>query len=178
MSEKATVARPYAKAAFEIAREHNELAQWTEVLAAAAATVSEPRVERLLSNPRVTPQDLTALITDICGPALSERSRNFIATLANNRRLALLPVIAQQFEQMRAEAENVADVHVTSAVPLNEWQSTRLKQALEKRLKRQVRMHTSVDASLIGGAIVRSGDMVIDGSVRARLERMGYQLTH
>jgi len=178
MAEKATLARPYAKAAFEIAREHNELAAWSDALSVAAATIEQPQVGRLLTSPRVTPEQLAGLVTDVCGPKLNERGRNFIATLASNRRLGLLPLIAEQYEEMRAEAENVADVHITSAVPLNEAQQNRLAQALRKRLKREIRLHTSVDASLIGGAIVRAGDMVIDGSLRSRLERLTYQLTH
>jgi F-type H+-transporting ATPase subunit delta len=99
-------------------------------------------------------------------------------TLAHNHRLGLLPEIAAQFEVLRAEVENVADVKIISAVELNQVQQDRLVGALKKRLKREVRLHCEVDASLVGGAIVRSGDFVIDGSLRARLERLAGAMTH
>lgn len=178
MAEKVTIARPYAKAAFEYARDHKRFAEWSQVLATASAVVTDEQVARLLTNPRVTPQELAGLVGDACGPALDDHARNFIRTLADNRRLDVLPEIAAQYEIYRAEVENVADVHVTSAVQLEDVQRRRLAEALKKRLKREIRMTCDVDASLLGGAIVRSGDLVIDGSLKARLERLTAQLTN
>lgn len=177
MAEKATIARPYAKAAFASARQHNALESWSKVLATASSVVQDERVARLLSSPRVTPEQLSGLIADIVGQ-LDEQTRNFVATLASNRRLGLLPEIASMYEELRAEAENTADVQVISAVELNEAQKQRLATALKQRLKREVRLHCEVDASLIGGAIVRSGDFVIDGSLKARLDRLSVEMTH
>ena len=164
MAEKATIARPYAKAAFESARQHSAL--------------QDERVAGLLSSPRVTPEQLSGLIADIVGSDLDEQTRNFLATLASNRRLALLPEITSMYEGLRAEAENTADVQVVSAVELNEAQKQRLASALKQRLKREVRLHCEVDASLIGGAIVRAGDFVIDGSLKARLDRLAVEMSH
>jgi F-type H+-transporting ATPase subunit delta len=178
MAEKATIARPYAKAAFELAQQHKSFARWSGVLARAAAGVRDERVAKLLLNPRVTPGDLVALFADVSGDALDEHSRNFLSTLAHNRRLSLLPEIAAMFETMRAEVENIADVQVTSAVQLDEAQRQRLVAALRKRLQREVRLHCSVDPALLGGAIVRSGDVVIDGSLKARLDRLAVEMTH
>lgn len=178
MAEKATIARPYARAAFEYAREQNAFDRWSQVLASASAVAADERVAKLLTNPRVSVDDLVSLISEAAGGALDDHGRNFIATLAHNRRLGLLPEIAAQFETLRAEVENVADVRVTSAVKLNEAQQQRLSSALKKRLKREVRLHCEVDPSLIGGAIVRAGDFVIDGSLRARLERLAGAMTH
>jgi F-type H+-transporting ATPase subunit delta len=177
MAEKVTLARPYAKAAFEIARERGELARWSQLLAAAAAVIGDPRVSKLLNNPRVTPDDLIDLIGAAGGDSMDEQGRNFMLTLAQNRRLGVLPQLAEIFEELRAEVENVADVHITSAVELNDAQRERLMTALKKRLKRTVRLHCDVDASLIGGAIVRAGDFVIDGSLKARLDRLAAQMT-
>jgi F-type H+-transporting ATPase subunit delta len=178
MAEKATIARPYAKAAFEYARESKTFDRWSQVLASASAVVADERVAKLLTNPRVTAEDLVSLIAEAAGEALDEHSRNFVATLAHNRRLGLLPEVAAQFETLRAEIENVADVRVISAVQLNDAQRQRLSDALKKRLRRDVRLHCEVDASLIGGAIVRAGDFVIDGSLRARLERLAGAMTN
>ncbi|HEU4655659.1 MAG TPA: F0F1 ATP synthase subunit delta [Steroidobacteraceae bacterium] len=177
MAEKATIARPYAKAAFEYAREHNGFERWSQVLAIGAAVVSDERAAQLLTNPRVKPEDLVALIADVCGGALDEHGRNFLLTLATNRRLALLPNIAEIFEKLRAEVENVLDVELVSAVQLDEAQRQRMSDALKKRFKRDIRLHCSIDPSLIGGAIVRAGDFVIDGSVKARLERLAGAVT-
>jgi F-type H+-transporting ATPase subunit delta len=176
MVEKVTVARPYAKAAFEAARESNGLANWSQMLAAAATTVADERVVKLLSSPRVQPADLVELLAEASGA--DEHGRNFLNTLAQNRRLGVLPQVAAIYEELRAEVENVTDVHVTSAVQLDEAQRTRLAAALKKRLKREVRLHCAVDAALIGGAIVRAGDFVIDGSLKARLERLASQIMH
>jgi F-type H+-transporting ATPase subunit delta len=178
MAEKATIARPYAKAAFESARSHKAFDRWSTVLATASSVVQDERVARLLSSPLVLPAQLSDLIGEIVGKDLDEQSRNFLATLAGNRRLALLPEIATMFEALRAEAENTADVQVISAVQLNDAQKQRLSAALKKRLKREVRLHVEVDESLIGGAIVRAGDFVIDGSLKARLDRMAVEMAH
>jgi F-type H+-transporting ATPase subunit delta len=178
MAEKATIARPYAKAAFTHAREQGSLPRWSEVLATASAVVTDARVAVLLGNPKVTPEDLVTLLTEICGAGTDTTLRNYFATLAGNRRLGLLPEIAAMFEVMRADIENVADVQVVSAVELNEAQRQRLAGALKKRLRRDVRLHCSVDPTLIGGAVVRSQDLVIDGSLGARLNRLTTELTN
>jgi len=182
MAEKVTIARPYAKAAFEHARDHNAFAGWSATLEKAGAVVADPRVARLLGNPRVKPAELVGLISDVSGAeaggTLDEKMSNFLETLAQNRRLALLPEIAAGYELLRAEVENVADVHLTSAAALNDAQRERLLAALRKRLKREVRLHCDVDAGLVGGAIVRAGDFVIDGSLKARLERLATDITH
>ena len=178
MAEKATIARPYAKAAFQYARERDAFAQWSETLATAAAVVADERVEKLLTNPRVTPADLVELIASIAGQSLDANGRNFLTALAQNRRLGLLPEIAAMYELLRADIEKTADVEVVSATELSEAQRSRLTAALKKRLQREVRLHVSVDASLIGGAIVRSGDLVIDGSLKARLDRLALDIAH
>jgi F-type H+-transporting ATPase subunit delta len=178
MAEKATIARPYARAAFEFARGHGQFSQWSESLAIAAAVASEPSVIRLLNHPRVTATQVVELIADVAGTRLDPSARNFIATLAQNGRVSLLPHIAAMYETLRAEAESIADVEVTSAMPLDQSQQQRLMAALKSRLKREVRLHCSIDASLMGGAVVRYGDLVVDGSVKDRLSRLASAVTN
>jgi len=172
MAERATIARPYARAAFAYARKANALAAWSDALNGAAAVVSDERVRKLIGNPKVSETQLLDFIADILGGKPDSNVRNFFEELLRNRRLGLLPEVATMFEAMRAEVENVADVQVTSAVALDDAQRQRLAAALKKRLKKDVRLHCDVDASLVGGAVIRSGDFVIDGSLRARLERL------
>lgn len=178
MAEKVTIARPYARAAFGFAQEQKALAKWSELLGNASAVVADERVARLLSSPAVTPAQLVELIGESTGVALDEHGKNFLNTLAQNRRLGLLPEIAAMYEILRAEVENIADVQITSAVALNDAQRNRLSEALRKRMNRDVRLHCDVDPALLGGAVVRSGDLVIDGSLKAGLERLASELAH
>jgi F-type H+-transporting ATPase subunit delta len=177
MADKSTVARPYARAAFEEAKAGRRLAQWSRALQVGAAVVQDERVENLLGNPQVTPTELSQLVIDIAGPELDELGRNFVQTLADNRRLAYLPEISKIFDDLKDAEEGVVDVTVTSAAPLDEAQRKTLSEALAKKLKRDVRLHCDTDAKLIGGAVLRAGDLVIDGSLRSRLDRIAYELT-
>jgi F-type H+-transporting ATPase subunit delta len=177
MADKTTIARPYARAAFEEARARQRLDPWSEALHVAAAVVADPRVAALLGNPHVTPEELAGLVTGIAGAKLGDEGANFVRTLAANHRLAVLPQIAALFDTLKDAEQGVADVTVTSAAPLAAGQRKALTGALERRLKRTVRLHCATDPALIGGAVVKSGDLVIDGSLRTRLERIAYELT-
>jgi F-type H+-transporting ATPase subunit delta len=181
MSELATTARPYAKAAFESATAAGAVPAWDEFLQRVAAVESDARVSALIGNPRVRSADLVELLFSVASAGaaaaakVSEANerRNFLHLLADNGRLRLLPEIGAQFAQLRADAEQVADVEVVSAEKLTEAQSRMLGEALERRFKRRIRLHPRVDVALIGGAVVRYGDLVIDGSMRTRIERLG-----
>lgn len=176
MAEKATIARPYARAAFAHAQAHGALAQWSQVLAIAAAVVADPQVAKLLGNPKVMPEQLVDLIAEVSAGQVGADARNFLLTLAENGRLGLAPEIAAMYETLRADVENVADVELVSAVPLTDAQQQRLAVALKKRLKREVRLHCSVEPALIGGAVIRAGDFVIDGSLKSRLDRLAAEM--
>jgi len=172
VADRATIARPYARAAFAHAREAKTLAEWSKLLGAAAAGSADARVARLIGNPHVTGDELVDLLGGLSKHAAADAGRNFLRALATNRRLALLPQIAVQFEKLRAETEGVVEVEVVAAREIAAPQEKRLQAALAKRLGREVRMHTRIDESLIGGAIVRAGDLVIDGTLKGRLERL------
>jgi F-type H+-transporting ATPase subunit delta len=178
VADRATIARPYARAAFAHAQAAHDLASWSKLLGAAAAGASDPRVARLIGNPHVTGDELVDLLGGFSGKAGGEGGRNFLKALAENGRLALLPQIAAQFEMLRAEVEGVVDVEVIAAREIAAPQQKKLEAALAKRLGREVRMHTRIDGTLIGGAIVRAGDLVIDGSLKGRIERLGSALTN
>jgi F-type H+-transporting ATPase subunit delta len=177
VAERATIARPYARAAFEYARDNQAFAAWSQGLALAAEVVKDPRIEALIKNPELTTADHASLITDVAGERLQPGLKNFVRVLAENHRLLLLPEIAAHFEFLRSQVENTVDVEVVSAVPLDAAQAEKLRQALDKRLKARVRMKNSVDAGLLGGAVIRAGDLVIDGSLKGRLERLRTELT-
>ncbi|MBV8341953.1 MAG: F0F1 ATP synthase subunit delta [Gammaproteobacteria bacterium] len=177
MADRLTIARPYARAAFGEARSDQMLAPWSEALAVGAQVVTDPRVQALLGNPHVTPEQLAQLVIGIAAAKLGAHGENFVRTLAANRRLGYLPEIAQLFDTLKDAAEGVADVTLTSAAAPNDAQKQRIVASLERRLQRKVRLHCETDPALIGGAVLRSGDLVIDGSLRTRLERIAYALT-
>jgi len=177
VTDKTTIARPYARAAFQEARADKRLGQWSEALRVGAAVVEDARVQDLLGNPHVSAQQLAQLVTDISGSQLNAHGHNFVQMLAENHRLAYLPEIAKLFDGLKDAEEGVVDVTVTSAAPLTDDQQRMLAEALSRKLKREVRLHATTDPALIGGAVLRAGDLVIDGSLRARLERIAYELT-
>jgi F-type H+-transporting ATPase subunit delta len=177
MAERITTARPYAKAIFALARKGNKLNETSAGLQRAAAVVVDPNVHALLGSPHVTAAQLAELVNGVAGAALDENSRNFVSLLAQNRRLGFLPEIVALFEQMKAEVENAVDVEVIAASKLTPDQESRYAAALQKKLGRQVRLHTKVDGSLMGGAVLKAGDLVIDGSIKGRLERLAIEMT-
>lgn len=178
MAENITVARPYAQAILELARERDDYAGWSDLLAVAARVASEPAFRRLLGSPAMERRQLADMVIDLCGDQAGELGRNLIRLLADNGRLGYLPEISLEFERLRAEAENVVDVEVTSAVALDEPQQQKIATAMRQRLGSNVRLHCEIDETLLGGAVVRAGDLVIDGSLRGRLDRLAGALTH
>ena len=177
MAERATIARPYAKAAFAYAQEAGRLAQWSTWLGTARNVVASEEFQKLERSPGVRTEQLMSLVADVCGEQLDDNGRAFLALLTENGRLDYLPEIAGRFEELKAEAENVVDVEVVSATALDERQRERLAGALRTRLRRDVRLHCTVDPSLIGGAVVRAGDLAIDGSLKGKLARLETELT-
>jgi F-type H+-transporting ATPase subunit delta len=172
MAELSTLARPYAKAAFEYAHDSNQLSQWAEQLVIAAAVVSDSGMKLALNDPSLTAEQQAKMLSDVCGDALSAPVRNFIAVLAGNKRLGLLPEIHLLYAQFKANQEKTVDVEVISAFDLADATRDRLADVLGKKLERQVKVRTSTDSNLLGGVLIRAGDLVIDGSVRGRLNKL------
>jgi len=176
MTERVTIARPYAKAAFAEARKLQHLASWSQGLQLVATVSADERVKPLFGNPHVLPSQLVAFIAGLAGSGIDAELRNFLVVLAENGRLAYLPEIAQLFERMRAEQEHVLDVTLRSAVELSGEQRERFIAALRRRFEREIRLHTEIDPSLLGGAVLQADDLVIDGSVRGNLSQLAAQL--
>jgi F-type H+-transporting ATPase subunit delta len=171
MSEFVTVARPYAKAAFDFAVEHQSLDRWQSMLAFTAEVTRNEQIEELLSG-ALAPETLSQTFIAVCGEQLDDAGQNLIKVMAENGRLRVLPQVLEQFIELRASLEAVAEVEVTSANPLSEEQQAKIAAAMEKRLSRKVKLNCKIDKSVLAGVVIRAGDMVIDGSVRSRLERL------
>jgi F-type H+-transporting ATPase subunit delta len=172
MAELSTLARPYAKAAFEYARDNSALDDWARQLDTAAAVAADDALVAVLGNPSMTAQQQAATLTEVCGDTLGASMRNYIAILADNKRLGLLGEIAAQFATYKANQEKSVDVEVVSAFSMAEETTGKLAQVLGKKLEREVKVSTSTDESLLGGVLIRAGDLVIDGSVRGRLNKL------
>jgi len=172
MAEISTLARPYAKAAFEYALEKGALTQWSEQLATTAAVVLDDGMSRVLDNPALTSDEQARTLNDVCGESTGRELKNFVSILSANKRLPLLPEIHRQFELYKAQQEKAVDVEVVSAFDLPEATVSRLADVLGRKLERQVKVSTSTDKELLGGVLIRAGDTVIDGSVRGRLNKL------
>ena len=176
MSQSLTLARPYARAVFSLARSQSRLPQWSTLLGFAARAVAEPSVQSILGDPRLDAQSLVSVLM----PAgdVDPLFTQFVSVLAENRRLAVLPEIAGLFDALRAEDEHVVKATITSANALQADELAKLRAALVKRFGREVEVTTAVDKALIGGAVIDAGDVVIDGSLRTKLARLGAALAH
>ncbi len=178
MSEHHTIARPYAQAVFELARDANDYQSWSQALAWLAALAANSEIRELVQNPRVDRPALIQLIEDICQDKLFPEAKSFLRLIIANDRFFSLPAIATQFETMRAEAEGTIQAELITAQLVTDDQRTKITASLSRRLGREVTLRVTEDAALIGGAVLRAGDMVIDASVKGRLQKLAANLAH
>lgn len=176
MAGTSSLARPYAQAVFDLAKDSGDYESWSDALAFLAALVHDESMQDLINNPRVERTRLLELLGELCGDRVPEKGRNLLRLMTENNRLLALPDVAAQFEVMRAEAEGTVEAQVRSAQPLSDEQKSRLSKALEKRLGRKVNLTVQEDDSLLGGAVIHAGDLVIDGSAKGRLEKLASTL--
>ena len=185
MADNNTVARPYAQAIFEVAQENKVLDELSESLAAAKELLADGQVVAFLARPALNDEERLDFLHGLFGKAVgaksvfsgaSQHGTNFLKLLLENGRVVALPEISDQFEALKARVENSVDAVITAAAPLSAAQEKEIAASLQERLGRDVRISTEVDENLIGGAVIRAGDVVIDGSLRARLEGLANAL--
>ncbi len=185
MAENGAIARPYARAVFELARDSGQLSAWADVLCLAGSVAESGAFRRLLNAPTVERSAVVDVLIDICRhsdsvkmSALQDQAgmANLFRLLAENRRLSVLAEISVQFEQLKADVENVVDVVMTSALPVSDEQKAKIRNALKNRLGREVNLRCELDESLIGGARLKANDLVIDGTVLTGLDKMSAAL--
>jgi F-type H+-transporting ATPase subunit delta len=185
MADNHTIARPYAQAAFEIASESKALAKWSKALGAARELLSDGQVAGFLATPTLTDEDRLSFMTELFKSVAGKTSvlsggnahgKNFLKLLIENGRVSVLQEIAEHFDALKADVENTLDVTITSAVPLSAAQKKTIAMSLKERLGREVNLATEIDENLIGGAVISAGDVVIDGSLRSRLEGLSNAL--
>ncbi len=176
MAELTTLARPYAQAVFELALEKKKLQAWTTIFRDLVAVLQQPQIHALMNNVKISRAQLTGVFHDVCGEAVGVPAKNLLALLIQNGRLKLLPEISNVYEVLRAEAESVLEAKVISAFPLTPAQEAEIAAALKVRLGRDIKIKTIIDKTVLGGAIVRAGDLVIDGSVNGSLAKFSHAL--
>ncbi len=184
MAENNTIARPYAQAVFELAHEAGDLDSWSAALGMASALLADGIVVAYLGDPEFNDAQRLEFLTGLFAKAGTDkldgsdsRGLNFLKLLLENDRVAVLPEIAEQFDVLKSKIENVVEVTITSATALDDAQRETYAAALRERLGREVHLETEIDENLIGGAVIKAGDVVIDGSLRARLEGLATALT-
>ena len=175
MSELTTVARPYAKAAFEFAVEAKAIDNWLTQLTFAAEVAKDETIKGFLSG-GTSVEQVQTLFLNVCGEQVDSKGQNFLKVMAENERLLVLPQVLEQFIALKADFDQEVSVDVTSAVEVTAEQKTTLSAALEKRLARKVKLNCTVDASIVSGLIIQAGDMVIDGSIKGKLSRLATSL--
>ena len=172
MAELTTLARPYARASFEVALQDSALEEWSRILSLSAAITGQDEVSAVLASPSLSTEQISESFIKVCGDELNAKAKNFVRLLAENKRLVLLPEISALFEGLKANQEKAVDVEITTAFEISSDVSNKLAESLKDRLQREIKLATSVDQSLIGGAIIRAGDNVIDSSVRGKLSKL------
>ncbi|OGT70827.1 MAG: ATP synthase F1 subunit delta [Gammaproteobacteria bacterium RIFCSPLOWO2_02_FULL_56_15] len=176
MAGTTTIARPYATAVFELARESDALNAWSGMLHLLQQVLADPQMQAVLNNPRVNAAALSDLIIAVCGDGLDDQGRNLVRTLSDAGRLVLAPEIYSIYEQQRLAAEGVVEMEILSAFPLEQEEQDRINGILAGRFDRKLSISTRIDTSLIGGVVIRVGDSVIDASIKGKLRQLGNEL--
>lgn len=172
MSELATLARPYAAAVFRKAKESAATEKWSQTLRLLSTIVSNEAMSPVLGNPKISKQDLLAVILDLCQEQVDDEGANFLKLLVHNDRMSLLSTIANLYEAYKADDEGYVEVDVYAAYEFSEETRHQFAATLEQALSKKIHMNITLDKSLIGGVLVRAGDKVIDGSIRGQLQQM------
>jgi F-type H+-transporting ATPase subunit delta len=175
--EPTTLARPYARAAFEHARAAGELAAWQTALSELAAITTQPKVAAAMRDPNQTAAQRASTLSSLAGDAVPTAVGNLLAIMSDNGRLSLIPEVATLFDQLKQAVESAVAVHVTSAYPLSDAETQQLTETMQEKLERSITLTSETDPSLLGGALIRADDLVIDGSVRGRLNKLAGTLT-
>jgi F-type H+-transporting ATPase subunit delta len=176
MAENVTIARPYADAAFKLARGADALGPWAEALERLAAIATDPAMRECIGDPKLTNDQLHGLFVEVAGASLSPDQQNFVRILVENERLQVLPEICELFVELKNEHEGVKEAYITSAFAIDDKTLARLKTELEARFKAKLEVQVHLDPELIGGVRIAVGDEVIDASVRGKLANMAAAL--
>ena len=176
MAENVTLARPYAEAVYRLAKQSNAYGKWSDMLQFLSAITTDSQMQGLIGNPKVTTQQLEALLLSLCEKQLDDQGKNLLKLLIDNSRLQIVQEIAAAYESLKAEQEGMVEAVVTSAFAMSDVQLNDLVNILQSRFGRKIEASVIVNPELIGGVKVEIGDQVFDTSVRGKLQTMAYTL--
>lgn len=176
MAEAVTIARPYAVAAFRLAKENNALAAWSDMLGFAAAVAADPQMKAYIDDPKVASGDLERVFLSVCGDKLNAPGTNLVKLLVEYGRMSILPDIASAFEDLKAEDEGVLEAEITAATQPSDTEVKTLVKKLQAKFGKKIEASVKVDPEIIGGIKIVVGDTVIDASVRGQLQELAYTL--
>jgi len=177
MAEISTIARPYAVAAYKLAKEQKALAKWSEMLGFATAVASNAQMQAYIQDPKVVSSDLQVAFLKVCGEKLNENAQNLIKVLVEYGRLSILPEITSAFEELKAQDEGVLDAQIIAAAKISDKEVKDLVGRLETKFGKKITASVTVDPEIIGGIKIVVGDTVIDASVKGQLQNLAYALT-
>jgi F-type H+-transporting ATPase subunit delta len=176
MAETITVARPYAVAAWRHAEAEGKADLWADMLELMADVARDETMATIIGDPRIDADRLTQLMLDVCGGRINEEAENFVRLLVDNGKLSLMSEISSVYMALKSEAGGAVDATLLAAYPVNAKFEQAIAAAMQKKLSREVKFTTEEDKSLLGGVIVRVGDMVIDASIRGQIESLASEL--
>ena len=176
MAEAVTIVRPYAVAAFRLAKEKNALSHWSEMLGFAAAVTLDAQMKALIEDPKASSADVERLFLAVCGDRLDDSGKNMVKLLVEYGRLALMPEVATAFEELKAEDEGMLEAEITAAAKLSDTEVKALVKRLETKFGKKIEASVKLDPQIIGGIKIVVGDTVIDASVRGQLQELAYTL--
>lgn len=176
MAEFATLARPYAKAVFDLAVETDKLDDWSNRLKFLTAVVKDSTMATVIANPKVDQDTLTSLLLDVCDEHLDNEGINLLKILLDNNRLQAIPSLTFQYKELKARHQGYLNVEIVSPYPVEPVQQEEIETALRKRLNKNVDVNITLKKSLIGGCLIRAGNEVIDVSMKGHLQRLAAEL--
>jgi F-type H+-transporting ATPase subunit delta len=177
MAELTSLARPYAEAVFELAVEADNIDQWSANLNLLAAIAKEPVMADVISNPKVDKTTLTKIWLDICEGQLSETGKNLLKMIIENKRLAIIPSLLTQYQHLKAQHQGYITVEIASPYPLHDAQIENIKDVLQQRFGKTVEIDQTIDKTLLGGWLIRTGDQIIDMSIKGRFQQLATELS-
>ncbi|HKY69656.1 MAG TPA: F0F1 ATP synthase subunit delta [Gammaproteobacteria bacterium] len=172
LAETNAIARPYAKAIFAVAKEENQIAKWTEMLAFAAFIAEDLNIKAAIQHPNMTNPEIVRVFCDVGKDVFTPKAKAVLELLGEGKRFSFLPEIFRFFEVLRKADEKLIEAKVVSAIPLEEEDKNKLKTALEKRFMKKINLTCITDPLQIGGVLVRVGDFVLDGTLKGRLAKL------
>jgi F-type H+-transporting ATPase subunit delta len=176
MAEISTIARPYAQAIFDLAKDQKKLNDWSEMLKLLSGVVENDSIKSVIQDSKILESDKEKLLFNICQKKISGECENLIKLLIENKRLLVLPFISDAFESLKANEENSVSAKIIVATKITKKETDEIVKNLEKKLNKKIEASVEIDESILGGSVITVGDTVIDASVKGQLQSLAFSM--